>query len=387
MEIRGGMALLRDVQEKGLCVDCGGCVGLCPYFRSHRGRVAMLFDCNLEQGRCHVHCPKAEVDMDAVSRKVPGGAYTGKPAGRFRRIVKSRAGQKMAGRARYQNGGTVSSLLALAFDTGLIDAAALTDRKGLMPRPRVVTDVAGVLACASSKYMASPTVAAVHEAFSSGFRRIAMVGTPCQVTAVGQMRCDPLGRNDMDPMALTIGLFCTWALDARLLSDLMPAETDTEAITGMDVPPPPSSVFSLHTRNGPVDLPLETVRRAIPDGCRVCPDMTAEFTDLSVGALEKDTAWNVLICRTEAGEALFETAVARGYLETVPMDPDQAAGLLKAASAKKARALAKVREEGALNRKEGPSVFHMAPAVVDEIMNRTSPLPSPSPGRKDESSA
>jgi len=385
MEIRGGMALLRDVQEKGLCVDCGGCVGLCPYFRSHKGRVAMLFDCNLEQGRCHAHCPKAEVDMDAVSRKVPGEPYTGEPAGRFRRIVKARAGEKMTGRARYQNGGTVSSLLALAFETGLIDAAALTDRKGLMPRPRVVTDVEGVLACASSKYMASPTVSAVHEAASSGYRRIAMVGTPCQVTSVGQMRCDPLGRADKDPMALTIGLFCTWALDARLLFDLLPAETDIEAITGMDVPPPPASVFSLQTRNGPVDLPLETVRRAIPDGCRVCPDMTAEFTDLSVGAMEGDTSWNVLICRTEAGESLFETAVGRGYLETAPMDPAQAEKLMEAASAKKARAFEKVREAGMLNRAEGPSMFHVAPAVVDEIMNRA--CQSPAPGRRDEPSA
>lgn len=375
MEIRGGMELVRDVLDKGLCVDCGGCVGLCPYFRSHKGRVAMLFDCNLEKGRCHAHCPRAEVDLDAVSKKLPGGHYTGEPAGRFLRMVKARAGKKMAGRASYQNGGTVSSLLALALDTGLIDAAALTDRKGLMPRPRVVTDVAGVLACASSKYMASPTVAAVHEAVAEGFRRIAVVGTPCQATSVGQMRCDPLDRSETDPVALTIGLFCTWALDARLFSDLIPDGVAPESVTGMDVPPPPASVFSLHTSNGTVNLPLETIRKAIPDGCRVCPDMTAEFTDLSVGAMEGDTSWNLLICRTEVGDALVEMAVSRGYLDTTPMDPAQADRLMEAAAVKKARAMEKARDEGGLNSEEGASMFRLAPAVVDKIMGRGAPTP------------
>lgn len=367
MQIRGGKALLTEVQEKGWCVDCGGCVGLCPYFKSHRGRVSMLFDCAVDEGRCHAHCPKVEVEPDAVSRQVLDLPYTGEPAGHVRRIVKARAGETMAGRATYQNGGTVSSLLALAFDADLIDAAALTDREGLMPRPRVVTDVSGVLACASSKYMASPTVSAVNEAVSQGFTRIAMVGTPCQVTAVGQMRCNPLGRFDSDPMALTIGLFCTWALDARDLAALVRPRLAPEAIVGMDVPPPPASVFSLKTMNGTVDFPLESVRAAIPDGCRICPDMTAEFSDLSVGALEGDTAWNIVMCRTDAGDSLLGEAVRKGYLEVAPVDSGTVAGLLGASVAKKARALGKAREEGLLNNGAGGSALRMDPVVVEQI--------------------
>lgn len=368
MQIRGGKELLNDVQDKGLCVDCGGCVGLCPYFRSHRGRVAMLFDCTLDEGRCHAHCPKVEVDMDAVSRRVLGVPYTADPAGSIRRIVKARAGEKMTGRAPYQNGGTVSSLLTLAFDSGLIDAAALTERKGLIPHPRVVTDVDGVLACASSKYMASPTVSAVHASMAKGYQRIAMVGTPCQVTSVGQMRCNALGRYDCDSMALTIGLFCTWALDTRDLVAMASEELDLSTVTGMDVPPPPASVFSFKTTNGTVNLPLQKVREAIPDGCRICPDMTAEFTDLSVGAMEGDTSWNTVICRTAAGEALFDEAVSQGYLETAPMTAEQVEGLLSASAAKKARALTKAREDGLLNNGEGSSAIRMDESVVEQIM-------------------
>ena len=367
MQIRGAGELLEEVQDKGLCVDCGGCVGLCPYFKSHKGRVSMLFDCSVESGRCHAHCPKTEVDMDAVSQCVVGSPYTGEPVGKVIRIVKAKAGRKMAGRAAYQNGGTVSSLLAFAFDSGQIDAAALTDRRGLTPVPRVVTDAAGVLACAASKYMASPSVSAVYEAMDDHFPRIAFVGTPCQATSVGQMRCNPLGKNATDAIALTVGLFCTWALDMRLLSELIPDGLDPQSITGMDVPPPPASIFALHTREGPVHLPLHRVRGAIPEGCRFCPDMTAEFTDLSVGALEGEPGWNCVISRTEAGDALMGEAVRRGYLEVSPLTPMQVDGLFGAAGAKKQRAINHARAAGLLNNREGPSAFWINDSALGVI--------------------
>ena len=367
MQIRGAGELLEEVQDRGLCVDCGGCVGLCPYFQSHKGRISMLFDCSIEVGRCHAHCPKTEVDMDAVSQRVVGGGYTGEPVGKVIRIVKARAGRKMAGRAAYQNGGTVSSLLAFALDSGRIDAAALTDRRGLTPVPRVVTDAAGVLSCAASKYMASPSVSAVYTAMAENYSRIAFVGTPCQATSVGQMRCNPLGENGNDSIALTVGLFCTWALDMRLFAELIPDGVDPQDITGMDIPPPPASFFALYTREGEVRLPLHRVRGAIPEGCRICPDMTAEFTDLSVGALEGVPGWNCAISRTEAGDLLLTEAVSQGYLEASTLDPMQVDGLFGAAGGKKRRAIDRARAAGLLNNREGPSAFWMSDSALGVI--------------------
>ena len=67
MRVFGPNELLEDVQKKNLCIGCGACVDLCPYFRNHRGKTAMLFPCTLSEGRCYAGCPRAEVDLDELS--------------------------------------------------------------------------------------------------------------------------------------------------------------------------------------------------------------------------------------------------------------------------------------------------------------------------------
>ena len=73
-----------------------------------------------------------------------------------------------------------------------------------------------------------------------------MVGTPCQMIAVAQMRMNPLDREDFeDPVALTVGIFCNWALDNRQLTAYLSERMDIAEITGMDIPPPPAEVLKV----------------------------------------------------------------------------------------------------------------------------------------------
>ena len=37
MQILGSNELVEKVLDKDLCVTCGACVGLCPYFKVHQG--------------------------------------------------------------------------------------------------------------------------------------------------------------------------------------------------------------------------------------------------------------------------------------------------------------------------------------------------------------
>jgi coenzyme F420 hydrogenase subunit beta len=349
MKIMGSTELNNDVQKKDLCVDCGACVGLCPYFISHKGKIARLFPCTLPEGRCYAHCPKTDVDLDGLSMSLFNQHYNGSAMGHYLAAHKAMAGKAVKDKGRFQNGGAVSALTAYALKTGVIHAAALTQRDGLIPRPVLVHTEEEVFTCSGSKYMASPTLSALNSGIMGRKDSIGIVGTPCQMTAVAQMRRNPLSRDDFyDPVGLTIGLFCTWAVDTRRFLDLLPSNLDHHGILSMDVPPPPAEIMEIKTKDGSVSIPLSDIRKAVPKGCSICPDMTAEFTDISVGALEGDKSWNTLIIRTKKGLDLIKNAVKDGYLVIEDIPAQNLAQLEKGAVGKKRRAFLKAREENSL---------------------------------------
>jgi coenzyme F420 hydrogenase subunit beta len=349
MRAFGPMELLEDVHQKNLCVGCGACVDLCPYFRIHKGKTAMLFPCDLSQGRCYAYCPKAEVDLDALAEQSWGKAYEGDAVGRYLSVFKAQAGKAAPG-GQFQAGGTVSSLIAFSLDQGIIDAAALTDREDLVPIARLVTQSQEVATCASSKYTAAPTLAALNRAVQEGYTKIGVVGTPCQVTAVAQMRANPLDQEDFfDPVALVVGLFCTWALETRGLTALLSKRLEVRKIRKMDIPPPPADILVIETEDGSIEISLAEIRPLIPHGCTVCPDMTAEWADISVGILEGDAQWNTLIVRTERGADLVEKARKSGWLVTDAMPQKNLEHLQFAAKNKKKRALTAALEADLVN--------------------------------------
>jgi coenzyme F420 hydrogenase subunit beta len=370
-QIKGSNELQEDVLKKGLCIDCGACVGLCPFFKSYRGTIGMIATCTLPAGRCHAHCPKVEVDLDEITTGLMGKAYDGAPLGHYLSIGKARAGEKIRGKGRFQNGGAVSALIAFGLKTGMIKAAALTGREGLVPTPVLATSEEEVFACATSKYTAAPTITSVNEYSRSGRDKLGVVGTPCQITAVAQAKLDPLKREDFrDPVALTIGLLCTWAVDTRKFIPLVSGRTDIGKVISMDVPPPPAAVMEIHTAEGSFSIPIEEIRKTVPGGCAICPDMTAELADISVGAMEGDTTWNTLIVRTARGAVLVEQAVSQGYLELVKMPAENLANLKQGAAGKKKRAVIKAREDGLLNTDPatGRAALRMDERVVERIL-------------------
>lgn len=347
MQIYGSKELVNDVADRDLCIGCGMCVNICPYFKTYKGKSAILFPCTLEQGRCNAHCPKTEVDLDAISRFFWNQPYDGAPLGHFKRIVAARAGNKISG--DFQGGGSVSALIAFALDSRLASGAVMTEAEGIEPVARLVTEPQQVAACAGSKFIAAPTLSALNQAAGQGARRLAVVGTPCQMTAVAQMRMNPLEREDFeDPVVLTVGVFCNWALDHRQLVDYLSERMDIAGITGMDIPPPPAEVLVVKTRDGEQSFSLKEIRRLIPHTCFICPDMTAEWSDVSVGMYEGRPGWNTLIIRTQFGSELVDKAVADGWLVTEAFPEENEQALSRAALEKKVRSFRNAERHGLL---------------------------------------
>ena len=368
-KVYGSVELLEDVHQRDLCIGCGACVDLCPYFKNYRGKTSQLFPCTLEQGRCFAYCPKAEVDLNELNQKIWHVDYDGSPLGPYRKVLASRAGTQMA-RGVFQAGGTVSALMAGALKNKLIDAAALTDRKGLNPVVRLVTDWKKVAGCASSKFMASPTLSALNMGAREGYKRLGVVGTPCQMTAVAQMRSNPLGKPEHDvPVALAVGLFCNWSVDTRLLMDLLAQRLDISKISSMDIPPPPANIMTLETDDGPLEVPLSDIKPLIPHTCFVCLDMTSEFADLSVGMYEGRPGWNTLMIRSERGAEMVDRARRENFIETAEFPAQNLAHLSKAAAEKKERSLRTlIRRRLINNQGEERAAVRIPQEVVDRIL-------------------
>ena len=220
--------------------------------------------------------------------------------------------------------------------------------------------------------MASPTVSSVNLAVRQRYQRIGIVGTPCQMVAVAQMHSNPLGKDEHTvPLAFTVGLFCNWSLDTRQLIDLLSEKVDITDIRGMDIPPPPANSMVLETGNGRVEISLSEIKPLIPHTCFICPDMTSELADVSVGMFEGRPGWNTLIIRSDRGAEVVKQACVDGFLETEDFPVETLKHLSKAAADKKDRSLRMlVRRELINNQGEQRAAVRIPQHVVDRILKK-----------------
>ncbi len=397
---RGLKSLEEKVLSQNLCTACGACLSLCPYLRSWQGRVVKLHDCDLDEGRCFAYCPRTEVDLDQIHRKVfgvhpvrnsngalnpvgiipkcyptaaagPRGPLSEPEAllsrrlarreersiisngvnceemeiGPVRNILMARARDPIW-RKKAQSGGVVSALIDYALKKKAIDAAILTPRDtDFLPKGRIVRNREDILNCAGSNYVSGPTLEALHKGPWQGEEKIGVVGLPCHALALVKMRTAPVEKKgSIDKVNLVIGLFCTWALEYEKLMVFLKKRVGEGCIEKMDITPPPERLFKIKMADGLHNLPVDEIRPFIRNGCRVCFDMTAEFSDISVGTVEGIEGWNTVILRSDTGEDLFKKAEGEGIIESQPLPADHLNHLKEASSLKKERAILAVKK-------------------------------------------
>ncbi len=340
--------LKTEVLDTGLCVACGACAGLCPHMVFYDGQVAAPDDCGLSAGRCYDLCPQAlEPEQVAKRRelhKAIGQEYS-PPLGPHRVAWQAKAtAPDLAGRVQY--GGVVSALMSLAFELGMVEEAVLT-KAGLRGAPEGtrVRDRAGVLEAAGSLYAAGGSLMSLNQALAEDSNyKLGLVGLPCQVMAATAMKVHPDYSAASNRLGLVIGLFCTWSLSARGLRALLAAEGVKGPVHKYDIPPPPAEVLLVETESGAKEIPLAKVREKTLPGCALCPDMTAELADVSVGAVEGRPGWNTVLVRTSDGESLIKEAEKRGLIILAKPAHESLEHLRSAAEGKRARASAAWKE-------------------------------------------
>jgi len=323
-KVQGGQRELEEtVLRTGFCTGCGACVNLCPYQASYRDRTVILHHCDLAQGRCFAFCPRTPADLADMKSRFYDEADLTHELGAVKGFFIARAAQEGI-RRQSQHGGVVTALMTLALREGLIDAAVLTERgEELLPRAVTVSEPEAVAQLGGSRFVVSPTVAEFNRALRTDCRRIGVVATPCQALALAKMRLQPLAaaESGMDRLKLVVGLFCGWALSRRPLTDILKKKTNLAAVIGMDIPPSRYHTLEVYMPGETARFSLDEITPCVRESCRSCADMTAEFSDLSVGSArlpegwEAARLWNQVIVRTKRGRDLLELARRRGVLE------------------------------------------------------------------------
>jgi coenzyme F420 hydrogenase subunit beta len=345
--IGGQRGLLAKVFQNGLCTACGACVNLCPYQKAHRDRVVVLDQCDRDQGRCFQFCPRTPTDWGAMLGRLFDPADLTPELGAVKGYYLCRAADSKL-RALAQHGGSVSALMALALEEGLVNHAILTEGgEGLAAQGAMVKRPEDVWSRAGSRFVGSPTLASFNQAASGGQHRLGVVATPCQAQALAKMKLaagQPEARQQ-NPPTLVIGLFCGWVLDREGLGQVLSRHLLDAGIRKLDIPPSMHHCLEATTSRETCQISLDEITPWVRDSCRYCSDFTSEFADISVGSArlpqgwEAARGWNQVLVRSQAGMRLLEAALARGVIEVAETQPDGLEKLKRAAWQKKRAAV------------------------------------------------
>lgn len=351
--------LIQEVQKPGLCHKCGGCLTFCTAVnygalkldQNGKPQYADIEKC-IECGLCYSICPEIEELEEETKRKLAWSA----PIGRVMETTVARASDEII-REKATDGGVVTALLLHLFDTGKIDGAIVTRPSGLFHRsPFLATSRDDIINSAGFYFDHSPGMQAIDEAYltyssieelgpviKQGLRRVAFVGTPCQVNALRRMEL--LEIVPSDSIKFCFGLLCSGNFifgnsQREALAEKFSFNWDD--VVKLNI----KEEFQVHFRNGGITkVPIDNLDFMKRHACKYCSDYTAEFADIAFGGIGAEEGWTTVITRTPLGRAVFADARGQAIEEySADLSPDFATNALAAARTASVAKKKKTRE-------------------------------------------
>jgi coenzyme F420 hydrogenase subunit beta len=339
--------LIKDVHEKGICGECGGCVSFCSADEikaiemSESGPPKYYNKDNcLHCGICYLVCPQTHVlDSELNKRfnyKVSIGNYT--------KVTSSQATSKEI-RKNATDGGIVTAILIYLLDKNLINGAIVSKREGLFNRvPFFATTKEELLEAAGSHYDLShgvvglekynsfvPTITSLKKVVSSDMMSIAVVGTPCQIMSIRKMQ--ELSILPAHIIKYTLGLFCNlnFAFGAEARKKLEEQfDFSFENVEKLNI----KENLIVQLKNGQIKyIDFKDLHEFARSACFACRDFSNVYADISFGGLGSKDGYTTALIRTKVGEKVYNSALRERYIQE-PSDLNT--------SVKKSEMLAKV---------------------------------------------
>jgi coenzyme F420 hydrogenase subunit beta len=246
-------------------------------------------------------------------------------AGIWRQLLLTRAKDPVQ-HEKGQDGGFVSAMLIWLLENDYIEAALVS---GVEPddawkaKPALARNKEEVLATAGSRYTYCANPLALRDAKEQGFSRLALVGMGCQTSSPPVMWDRKAGKVSK-PFLFNIGLLCSKTFDDAIFPELFEAKygLKKQDMVKMNI----KGVFQIWMKDGSYhEIDLKECHQWTREGCKNCPDFSAEHSDIATGGIGKDNDWTLTIVRTELGEEVINRMIAQGVIEARPAQEDEVA--------------------------------------------------------------
>jgi coenzyme F420-reducing hydrogenase beta subunit/Na+-translocating ferredoxin:NAD+ oxidoreductase RnfD subunit len=306
------------------CIRCGACMTVCPNGLSlilikqarEKQNAKKLMNLFAEYcmgcQHCNYVCP-ARIDLESFTlgypvtedeaTKIEQQYLKGTPdenIGLSTKIFSAKTSIKG------QDGGVASSLLVSGLEKGLFDAAIVVQRLvGYLAEAVIAESADEVLKAKGTKYMRVSMMQKLGELVAKGKRKIAIVGTACQVRAA--RRLQKMLLRDFPNLELTIlGLFCyeefNYAKLKEATMNLLGVDLDRAEKTQIH-----KGKYIVQVDGEEKSVSVKKLNEAVEDRCIHCPDFTAKYSDISIGSVGSDEGISTVIVRSDVGEKLLET--------------------------------------------------------------------------------
>ena len=343
----GFLDLKSDILDQDMCARCGACVAICPpgFLTITDDRMpvpAVPLEALSCEGcaLCLDVCPGKDTATPISEARIFGRSCkpTERWTGIFRQslVLTSTNPSVLAGAAA---GGAGTTLMLTALRSGLADAVIVVGRdadRPWVPKAIITDSEEEVIRCGQTSYCLTPNLQLLSD---PRFKRIALIGVPCEIQAVRKMQNIVPLPEVADKVVLTVEIAC--ASSTKLVG--------TEFLITEKLGIPLSEVTELRYREGEYpgeftvtarsgerkSLPffevVDEFKRHKTHRCLVCADWWSGLADVSISDGDpniyassqsgaKPPRQSIVMTRTAQGEKIVQTAVQLG-LATVRLRP------------------------------------------------------------------
>ncbi|MHA1820241.1 MAG: Coenzyme F420 hydrogenase/dehydrogenase, beta subunit C-terminal domain [Promethearchaeota archaeon] len=334
--------LYKEVIKGGICIKCGACTSVCDVLEwdSINNIPKLIGKCTL-CGDCYNICPVTHYGSNRLS-----GNYIRLLGGKAMfNELNSQPNMSDLKDLNYQNGGIVSAIIMYllcekGFDGAIVTGRGLDDTEASdsdsnpsnrwTPKTYFIKDVHELIEknIGGTVYAHAQTTKTLIKAIKDGARKIAFVGTPCNIDSVISLLNSGLIESELgnnlkvkDLEIVKIGLFCMEAFKPdKLYSRFSKDNIDLASIQKMEIS---NNAFKLFAENREIKrYDIKDLEDYIEDSCRFCRDLLAENADIAIGNIGTPDNVNTIITRTSLGDNIIKDMQLHNYIKVWDLDYD-----------------------------------------------------------------